>query len=451
MRPVENDIRILVVDDSPDTLEVFERNLVARGYRAMTARSVAEATRVLEKLPVDLVITDYKMPQVDGLDLVQYVHERFADIQIIMVTGYPSIGGAVKAVQLGAGDYLEKPFTDDELFGAIDRALERLYERRAATQAVSEAATPYPGLVGDSDAMQAVYRAISRASTTVAHVLITGESGTGKELVARAIHYGSDRAANSFVPVNCGGIPEGLLESELFGHVRGSFTGATESRMGFFQAADGGTLFLDEVSETSMSMQVKLLRVLQDKEISMVGSSERQSVDVRIIAATNKDLGSLVNHGRFREDLYFRLSVLTIGVPPLRDRQNDILQLAGVFAQKFAQQGDRPPIQFDEGAIRVLKNYSWPGNVRELENAIQRLTVMTDRAVIEAADLPAPMKNGVPTGNGSFRTLAEVEREHAAHVLESVKGNKTRAAEILGIDRKTLRDKLKGAAGDTPD
>ncbi|MBD3401755.1 response regulator [candidate division GN15 bacterium] len=438
------EIRILVVDDSPDTLEVFARNLGSRGYAVLTARSVAEATRVLDKVAVDLVITDYKMPQVDGLDLVQYVHERFADIQIIMITGYPSINRAVQAVRLGATDYLEKPFTDDELFGAVDRALDRLHEQRAASHAAPETPSPESGLVGESDGMREVYRAVARASTTVAHVLITGESGTGKELVARAIHYGSDRAGCSFVPVNCGGIPEGLLESELFGHVKGSFTGATESRIGFFQAADGGTLFLDEISETSMSMQVKLLRVLQDKEISLVGSSERQKVDVRIVAATNKDLESLVAKGRFREDLFFRLSVLTINVPPLRSRENDILLLAGVFAQKYAREVDRPPIRFDESAIRVLKNYAWPGNVRELENVVQRLTVMSDRELIEAADLPALMKGSKSTAWGELRSLAEVELEHVLHVLHSVKGNKTRAAEILGIDRKTLREKLKG-------
>lgn len=443
MRHNGNDVRILVVDDSPDTLEVLTRNLSGCGYRVVTARSVAEATRTLDKLPIDLVVTDYRMPQVDGLDLVQYVHERFADIQIVMITGYPSIGSAVKAVRLGASDYLEKPFTDDELRGTIERALTRLYERRAAVQSVSVSPTPQSGLVGDSEAMRDVYRAITRASTTVAHVLITGESGTGKELVARAIHYASDRAAGSFVPVNCGGIPEGLLESELFGHVKGAFTGATESRIGFFQAADHGTLFLDEISETSMNMQVKLLRVLQDKEVSSVGSSEREKVDVRIIAATNKDLENLIGKGRFREDLFFRMSVLTINVPPLRARDNDILLLAGHFARKYAREVDRQPIRFNDSAIRVLKHYTWPGNVRELENVVQRLTVMCDREVIEAVDLPALMKNGVAGTPEPLRSLADVEAEHVRYVLESVKGNKTRAAEILGIDRKTLREKLK--------
>jgi two-component system, NtrC family, response regulator HydG len=436
-------VRILVVDDSPDTLEVFVRNLSGCGYRVVTARSVAEATRILDKLTVDLVVTDYKMPQVDGLDLVQYIHERFADIQVIMITGYPSIGSAVKAVRMGASDYLEKPFTDDELLGAVDRALARLCERRAAIQAVAEPTTQ-SGLVGNSEAMRDVYRAIARASTTIAHVLITGESGTGKELVARAIHYASDRAACSFVPVNCGGIPEGLLESELFGHVKGSFTGATESRIGFFQAADHGTLFLDEISETSMSMQVKLLRVLQDKEVSMLGSSEREKADVRIIAATNKNLESLIAKGRFREDLFFRISVLTINVPPLRARGNDILHLASHFAHKFAREVDRNPIRFSDNAIRVLKHYAWPGNVRELENIVQRLTVMCDREIIEAADLPALMKEDSVAGTpGPLRSLAEVEMEHVRQVLESVKGNKTRAAALLGIDRKTLREKLK--------
>ncbi|MCX6833566.1 MAG: sigma-54 dependent transcriptional regulator, partial [candidate division Zixibacteria bacterium] len=295
--------RILVVDDSPDTLEVLQRNLTAQGYQVSTARSVSEATRRLETTPPDLVITDYKMPQIDGLDLVQYVRNNYRDVEVIMITGFPSIGGAVKAVQLGASDYLEKPFTDEELLSAVRRALERLDERRAAAHPdVYQSSQPY-ALVGDSVAMLRVFRAIEKAATTTANAIIMGESGTGKELVARAIHYRSTRAAQPFIPVNCGGIPEGLLESELFGHVKGAFTGAVRTRTGFFQAADGGTLFLDEISETSPGMQVKLLRVLQDKEICMVGDSRLHSVDVRILAATNKNLETLVRKSKFREDL----------------------------------------------------------------------------------------------------------------------------------------------------
>ena len=434
---------ILLVDDSPDTLEVLQRNLIAQGYQISTARSVGEATRRLETMLPDLVITDYKMPQVDGLDLVQFVRNNYRDVEIIMITGYPSIGGAVKAVQLGASDYLEKPFTDEELLAAVRKALERLGERRAAAHPdVYQSSQPY-ALVGDSAAMLRVFRAIEKAATTTANAIIAGESGTGKELVARAIHYRSSRAAQPFIPVNCGGIPEGLLESELFGHVKGAFTGAVRTRAGFFQAADGGTLFLDEISETSPGMQVKLLRVLQDKAICMVGDSRLHTVDVRILAATNKNLETLVRKSKFREDLFFRLSVITINVPPLRDRENDVVLLANAFAHKYAAELDRSPVSFTDNAIRIMKSYFWPGNVRELENMVQRLMIMSDHEIIEAADFPSMMKTSLPREAAVNRTLAEVETEHIRNVLSGVDGNKTRAAEILGIDRKTLREKLK--------
>jgi DNA-binding NtrC family response regulator len=388
------------------------------------------------------------MPQVDGLDLVQHVRDNFRDLEIIMITGYPSIGGAVQAVRMGACDYLEKPFTDAELFSAVERALERLSARRAEAQPVSlRLSEPY-ALTGKSEPMLRVFQAIDKAAVTTANVIITGESGTGKELVARAIHYGSDRVSQPFVPVNCGGIPEGLLESELFGHVKGSFTGADRSRAGFFQTADGGTLFLDEISETSPNMQVKLLRVLQDREVYMVGDSRPFTVDVRILAATNKDLESLVRKGKFREDLYFRLSVVTISVPPLRERDNDIILLANAFAHKYATELDRPAVRFSENAIRLLKSYSWPGNVRELENVVQRLMIMSDHELVEAPDLPPLMRTSPARPESVHRSLAEVEIEHIQDVLSSVDGNKTRAAEILGIDRKTLREKLK-VLGDT--
>ncbi len=434
---------ILVVDDAPDTLEVIERNLTANGYAVVTARSVGEATRVLENIPVDLVITDYKMPQVDGLDLVQHVRDRFKDVEVIMITGYPSIGGAVKAVRLGAFDYIQKPFTDDELLGVVERAFDRLSERLGSIPMSAIEADGAYGLLGNSDAMQQVYAAIEKAASTMASVVISGESGTGKELVARAIHYHSPRASYPFIPVNCGGIPEGLLESELFGHVRGAFTGAVKTRPGFFQAADGGTLFLDEISETSPGMQVKLLRVLQDREISMVGDSRSQQVDVRILAATNKNLEEQVRKDRFREDLYFRLSVITIDVPPLRSRNGDIMLLANSFALKYASDQDRPAMRFSENAARLLKGYSWPGNVRELENVVQRLTIMSDSEVIDAPDLPPLMKDALPQTFGLNRTLLEVEIEHIRNVLASVGGNKSQAAQILGIDRKTLREKLR--------
>jgi DNA-binding NtrC family response regulator len=291
--------------------------------------------------------------------------------------------------------------------------------------------------------MREVSRAITKAAVVKATVLVLGESGTGKELAARAIHYSSQRASAPFVPVNCGSIPENLLESELFGHVRGAFTGARESRAGFFQTADGGTIFLDEIGDTSLAMQSKLLRVLQTGEICMVGSSRPQEVDVRVLAATNKDLQKLVKNGVFREDLFFRLNVLTISLPPLRERDDDILQLAFRFISKFAEELGRPVPRFSDKALEILKNYSWPGNVRELENLVQRLAIMTEGDLIDVPDLPSAMRFSLAPEMGLDRTLAEVEAEHIRNVLGSVGGNKTRTAEILGIDRKTLREKLK--------
>jgi DNA-binding NtrC family response regulator len=434
---------ILIVDDSPDTLEVLERNLKTKGYSVCVAAGVEEAVRLLESIRIDLVITDQRMPGMSGIELVRYVRENLRDVQIMMITGYGSIGGAVEAVRAGAEDYLNKPFTDAELFAAVERALEKKRARLAAHVQTGRKEHDTYGILGDSPAMERVLMAIRKAAATPATVLITGESGTGKELVARAIHYSSPRASAPFVPVNCGGIPEGLLESELFGHVKGAFTGATDTRAGFFQTADGGTIFLDEISETSPAMQVKLLRVLQDKEVCMVGDTRTRKVDARILAATNKDLRSLVSRELFREDLFFRLSVITISVPPLRDRGDDVLRLAQHFAAKYSRELQKQPLRFSDDSLRVLRNYTWPGNVRELENVIQRLVVMTDGDEIEAPDFPPLMRSSTLRQTGPNRSLADVERDHIRAVLTNVGGNKTRAAEILGIDRKTLREKLK--------
>jgi len=435
--------RILVVDDSPSTLEVVQRNLTAEGYHVFTCPGVAEAIEVLEGTQVDLVITDLKMPKISGLDLVRHVRENFKDTEVMMITGYPSIEGAVEAVKTGAEEYLAIPFTDEELLSAVRRALEKLRVRRYGWEMSPQTVSAPHGLIGKSKAMRRIFRAITKAASTSATVLITGESGTGKELVARAIHYSSTRSSAPFVPVNCGGIPEGLLESELFGHVKGAFTGAIESRAGFFHAADNGTIFLDEVSEMSLSMQVKLLRVLEDKEICMLGSNRTRKVDVRILAATNKDLQTLVKKGGFREDLFYRLNVITVAISPLRERGEDILLLARHYATKFTEELGKPPARLSDDALQVLRSYGWPGNVRELENVVQRLVLMTDGDLIEVPDLPTLMRFSALRKTGFTRTLAEVEGEYIRNVLASAGGNKTRAAEILGIDRKTLREKLK--------
>jgi DNA-binding NtrC family response regulator len=383
------------------------------------------------------------MPLSTGLDLVKHVRDTYRNTEIMMITGHASIDGAIEAVKSGAQEYLTKPFTDTELFGAVDRVLNKLRTRQAAHTDLSDRAPAPHGIIGDSETMRKVFSTIVKAASTPVTALITGQSGTGKELVARAIHYLSDRASAPFVPVNCGGIPENLLESELFGHVKGSFTGATDSRAGFFLTADGGTIFLDEISETSLHMQVKLLRVLQDKEIYMVGDSRPRHADIRIVAATNKDLLYMTKKALFREDLYFRLSVLTIALPPLKDRGDDVLLLVNAFSDRYSRELDRPPITFSDEALGALRNYSWPGNVRELENVIQQLVVMSEGKRIDVPDLPAHMRSSLSSGELSSRSLAEVEREHIRNVLVSVDGNKTRAAAILGIDRKTLREKLK--------
>ena len=433
---------ILVVDDVPTTVEVLQRNLLSQGYTVLTASGVGEAVPIMENTPVDLVITDYRMPTVSGLDLVRYTRENYQDAEVIMITGYPSVEGAVQAVKLGAEEYITKPFTDEEMYSAVRRALEKLRTRRMGNATGEGPSSPLHGLIGQSEAMQKAFQAIRKVVRTLATVLISGESGTGKELVARAIHYSSPRCSAPFIPVNCGSIPEGLLESELFGYVKGAFTGATESRAGFFQTAEGGTIFLDEVSETSLAMQVKLLRVLQDKEVVMVGAARGRQVDVRVIASTNKDLLSSVKHGSFREDLYYRLNVLIIQLPPLRDRGDDVLLLIQHFAKKFATElGSRVP-RFSDEALQVLKNaYSWPGNVRELENIVHRLVVMSEKDSIDVPDLPSVMRYSAPH-DMAMRSLAGVEAEHIRNVLATVRGNKTKAAEILGIDRKTLRKKL---------
>ncbi len=445
MKPAMERERLLVVDDSPATLEMLQRTLSARNYRVWMASSVSEAIHILSQNPVDLVITDLKMPGGSGLDLIRHVRENLKKTEVMMITGYPSIESAVQAVKTGAEEYLSKPFTDEELLAAVGRAIEKLHRRLAAEEpGLLAAPAKTLGLIGESEALQKVFYSIAKAASTSATVLLSGESGTGKEMIARAIHYGSPKRGSApFVPVNCGAIPETLLESELFGHVRGAFTGATETRAGFFQTADGGTIFLDEISETSPAMQVKLLRVLEDKKVCMVGSSRYQDVNVQIISATNKDLLLLVKKGFFREDLFFRLNVIAIEIPPLRERGEDILLLIRHFVAKYSRELGRTAPQFTAPALDILRNYHWPGNVRELETVIQSLVVMTDGDRIEVPDLPSLMRFSALQKIGFHRPLAEVEAEYIRNVLSSVKGNKTEAAKILGIDRKTLREKLK--------
>ena len=433
--------KVLVVDSDAAVLDRIREHLGPTGLRVATAASGAEALRQLEFRKVDMVILDIQWPDIAGFSLLQHIREQFRAIEVIMTAPSATVPDAVRAIKEGAENFLVKPLRTEELLPAVDRLVEKL-NRRKALVADSTPPASY-GLIGASADIHKVVERIDRAAATSANVLIRGESGTGKELVARAIHYRSDRAAARFVPVNCTAIPDTLLESELFGHVKGAFTGAKDSRAGFFQIADGGTIFLDEVGDASLNMQGKLLRVLQNKEINIVGSSHIRKVDTRIIAATHKDLEAMVVKNLFREDLFYRLDVIDIHVLPLRERPEDILPLVNHFLDKFSQEMGRTRPILTDRALESLRGYAWPGNVRELENLTQRLLVNTDGEAIEAADLPETMRRGRPVSEDGLVSLAEMEANHIHNVLAAMGGNKTQAAGILGIDRKTLREKLK--------
>jgi two-component system, NtrC family, response regulator HydG len=433
-------INILIVDDSPETIELIKRNLESVGYHVYSAGSVQSAVKLLGSLPVDLVITDLKMPGENGLELVRHIAENYKGIGTLVITGFPSIQGAVESIKIGAEEYVVKPFTDAELFKSVERVLSKtLRHKKAQPRDTHENF----GIIGESDEMQKVFNTINKAKATNATVLINGESGTGKELVARGLHYGGQGSAAPFVPVNCGGIPDSLLESELFGFVKGSFTGAGETRAGFFQTADGGTIFLDEISNTSMAMQAKLLRVLQEKEFYMVGSKKPQKVNVRVVAASNVDLMQLVKKGLFREDLYYRLNIITIDLPPLRDRGNDVLLLLDFFLAKYLRELGKGPIKFSAKALKALKEYAWPGNVRELQNMVHRLVIMADDAIIDLPDMPENFRYSASRLKTLNRRLEDVEKEYILDVLSAHRNNISQTAQVLGIDRKTLRDKIK--------
>lgn len=435
---------VLVVDDSTETVELIKRNLESAGYQVYTANNVQSAIKLLASLSIDLVITDLKMPGENGIELVRHVSENYKGIGILVITGFPTIQGAVESIKIGAEEYLVKSFTDEELFAAVARALNKSQKKK------KEGSRPLNhdfGIIGESEGMLKVFSTIKKARTTNATVLIYGESGTGKELVARALHYGGSSSAAPFVPVNCGGIPDTLLESELFGYVKGAFTGATESRAGFFQSADGGTIFLDEISNTSLVMQAKLLRVLQEKEFYMIGSKKPIKVNVRIVAATNVDLMQLVKKGLFREDLFYRLNIISIDLPPLRERGNDILQLIDFFLEKYVRELGKPSMRFTPRALNALKDYAWPGNVRELQNLVHRLTIMAEDDSIDTPDLPEAFRFSASRSKGLDRKLEDVEREYILDALAANQNNISQTAISLGIDRKTLRDKLKKYKG----
>jgi DNA-binding NtrC family response regulator len=436
-----NRYKILFVGSDENAAEAIQTQLVKAGYEVITCRSVEKAISALEFSTIDLVISEMNLPKISGMDLLRYVKENFSDIEMMM-TGVSDVEAAIKAIKEGAEEYLVQPYPAEDLLAAVTRMVGKI--ERCRTMQSDTVLEKSHGIIGQADSIRDLFKLIEKAATNTVNVLVSGESGTGKELVARAIHFSSDRSGAPFVSVNCTAITDTLLESELFGHVKGAFTGAKDSRVGFFQIADGGTIFLDEIGDASLNMQGKLLRVLQSKEIHLVGSSQIRKVDIRIIAATHKDLQAMVPKGLFREDLFYRLNVINIPVPALRDREEDILILVNFFLNKFAKEMNRPPHVFSDNALKALKKYNWPGNVRELENLIQRLVVISDSDVIHVNDLPPHMRYAVniSSGAGANKTLADVEREHITNVLTSVDGNKTRAAGILGIDRKTLRKKL---------
>lgn len=438
---MHRDISILVVDDSVETIEMIERILKPKGFNLILTTSGEEAIKIIKSEKINIVITDIKMPGITGLDILRFISENYKEIQTIVITGYASIDTAVTAIKTGAEEYLPKPFTDEELITAINNVITKMNLQNSIKE--SENINNEFGIIGESEGIKKVIKAIKKASQTSATVLITGESGTGKELVAKAIHYNSPRATAPFVAVNCGGIPEGLLESQLFGHLKGSFTGANETRAGFFQTADKGTIFLDEITETTLATQIKLLRVLQEKEIYMVGSNKSIKIDTRIIAASNRDILSLVKQGKFREDLYFRLNIIPIDVPPLRERGNDIVLLTSYFLNLYKKEYNKPDLTISENVLKIFLNYSWPGNVRELQNLIQRFVVMAEGNIIDVPDLPEIMRFSVSAGYRINMSLEDVEKEHILNVLKYTGNNKTRAAEILKIDRKTLREKMK--------
>lgn len=441
-----NKEHILIVDDSHDMLEVLRRHLSDFGHNTFQASNVMDAVDILKGSKPDLLITDLQMPGVNGMQLVKYASENFPDLPVLVITGYPSVENAVDAVKSGAIEYLVKPFTKAELEAAVNKALlpTRGLLQNTRKEDTKTSTLTYHGIIGQSDALEKTIDLIERIKDNKVTVLINGESGTGKELVARAIHYSGKFAKSPFIAVNCGGIPENLLESELFGYTKGAFTGADSSRAGFFQAADGGTIFLDEIGNASLQVQQRLLRVLQEKEVVMIGSTKPQKIDIRVIAATNGDLLEMSAKGTFREDLYYRLNVVNIETPPLRSRKDDIPLLANYFMRKFGREFNKPKLKITPKAMELLMRYNWPGNIRELENTIQRCIIMADDE-IGVDQLPDYLKMAAPKTedhSNTFQTLAEVEKKHIQKVLAAVDNNKTKAAEILGIDRKTLRGKL---------
>ncbi len=450
---LEAEAKILVVEDDEVLRQLLIDVLTDQGYEVEAAETGEEGLGTMEQDVFDVVLLDINLPGMDGMDVLRLVPARQPDSQVVMMTAFGTVDTAVEAMKQGAFDYINKPFSTDELVLTIQRALEEKNLRREVAQ-LRQRARGVGGalqIVGKSPAIQRVIDLIARVAPSRATVLVTGETGTGKELVARAIHQASDRATKPFMPINCAAIPDNLLESELFGHMKGAFTGAIQNKKGLFEEAQGGTVFLDEISTMSMSLQPKLLRVLQEYVIMRVGGRQPIPVNIRLIAATNIDLKKRVAEGDYREDLYYRLNVFPIEVPPLRDRREDIPLLANYFIGKYSDLYEVEAPKLPPRTLDRMMAYNWPGNVRELENAIERAVVLhaSGGSGTIGFELPADAE---PEGDGQNIldeaqkqrwTFEDLEREYIFRVLESVRWKKTEAADILGIDRRTLYRKLK--------
>ncbi len=444
---------VLVVDDEKNYLVVLEDLLLDEGYDVLTASSPVDALEILSRTPIDTVLSDIKMPGMTGIELLEKIKIIDPDLPVILMTAFAEVDQAVDAMRKGALDHIQKPFDNNQVKMAVARGVEKRTLTKNIRHLESELGNMWGNIIGESKAMQDVFSLMKRVANTPTTVLISGESGTGKELVARGLHRAGARANAPFVSINCGAVPENLLESELFGYEKGAFTGAYFLKEGKFEFANGGTLFLDEIGEMSLNLQVKLLRVLQEHEFQRIGGNKDIKVDVRILAATNKDLKEEVDAGTFRGDLYFRLNVVHIQVPPLRERRADIPLLTAHFIQKFAEKLGRRITQVDSDVMASLYRYSWPGNVRELENVIERAIVLCKNKVIKQDDLPAEIKNSPETRESLdhliswekplAETLDNIEEQIIRQALTKAGNVQAQAAKNLGISRSNLQYKMK--------
>jgi len=447
--------QILIVDDELEMRALVKDVLEEEGHRVTIAESGRDALQRLSEGEYAVVLTDLRMQGMQGLELLSLIKKTYSDINVILMTAFGSVETAIEAMKQGAYDYLIKPVKNDELIRVTARAVREVHLRREVQRLRREVLKEYSfhQILGKSKPMQVVFDLIRRVADSPTNVLITGESGTGKELVAKALHYNSDRRDAPFVPVNCAAIPEALLESELFGHMKGSFTDAKSDKRGLFEEAHGGTLFLDEISEMPFMLQAKLLRAIQEREIRRVGATRPLSVDVRIIAATNLNLVDEVKSKRFREDLYYRLNVIEIRLPPLRDRKEDIPLLVEAFFRRCTESGRKAVTGMTESALALLIDYPWPGNVRELENVVERAVTLARDVQIGPEDLPPAILGArgdrrlIDEAAERTLPLSEVEKEYILRILEKMGGNKYQAAHVLGIDRKTLYRKLADIEG----